>query len=69
MIDPTDDALVIRGPADTGVPIFRGPFTDACKFVWGMPPDERAGVSVLEGDVVYDAAQLESMRGEDEGEI
>jgi hypothetical protein len=69
MIDPTDDALVIRGDADTGVPILRGAFEDACKFVWSMPADERAGVCLIEGDVVYDAAQLESMRREDLGEI
>ena len=69
MFDPEDDAVVIRGSPDTGTPVFRSSFVEACKFAWSMPAEERAGAYIVVGEMTYALTDLESMRREDEGEI
>jgi hypothetical protein len=44
-------------------------FVDACKAVWRQGPLVRAKCSILTRDHTYRAAQLESMRREDEEEM
>jgi hypothetical protein len=52
-----------------GEAIFAGSFVDACKLVWALTPVARTYVRIETADASYDAAQLESMRCEDEGRI
>jgi hypothetical protein len=44
-------------------------FVDACRTVWGHGPAIRAKCCIVTRIHTYDAAQLESLRREDEGEI
>jgi hypothetical protein len=53
----------------TGEPLFEGAFTDASRFVWAMKPDAWIYARIETPGRTYSAAELESMRKEDEGEI
>jgi hypothetical protein len=59
-----DDGGALQGDA-----LFVGPFTDAVKMVWAMPAASRLKVQIVTPDWVYEAAQLEDMRREDEGAV
>jgi hypothetical protein len=61
MDDDTEVTLFIDG---TELP--RLPFAEACNAVWRQGPLVRAQCRIVTREHTYDAAQLESMRREDE---
>jgi hypothetical protein len=61
--------LYVDNGALRGQALFVGPFIDAVKMVWVMPPVSRLKARIVTPDWTYEAGQIEDMRREDEGEI
>jgi hypothetical protein len=67
MHDQREATLYLDHGAVKGGPLFIGRFTTAVKMAWAMEATARACARIETPAWVYDAAQLESMRKEDEG--